>query len=193
MSSFVSIKKSTLKNGNPGRPNPKSPYIILFKSEDLDHKPVKSADGITVAVPLVFKTGKKAIEIYATPSTIKAGDKSSGDPDKKGFIHTIEFEHPGSGTEYAQFINDNINESLMAIVVYPDLPFDKLFGWPGNPLQLNNEQKDDEKEDSNVVKLESLFAGDKVVHFTAAFPDTDQSSGTGSYNEQSGSGSGSGF
>jgi hypothetical protein len=187
--SLVSVQKSSLKNGNPGRPNPKSPYIIIFKAEDLEHKPVKSADGVTVAIPLVFKTGKKAIEIYATPSTIKVGDKSSGDPDKKGFIHSVEFEHPGSSREYSQFINDNINENLMAIVVYPDLPFDKLAGWPGNPMQLNHEQKDDEKEDTNVVKLESLFAGDKMLHFTASFPATDQSSGAGAYNEQeSGSG-----
>lgn len=113
------------------------------------------------------------MEIYAIPSTIKVGDKTSGDPDKKGFIHTLEFEHPGSSVEYSQFVNDNVNENLLAIVVYPDLPTDKLLGWPGNPLQLNHEQKDDDKEDSNVIKLESLFAGDKILHFTGPFPATD--------------------
>lgn len=184
MSNFVSVKKSTLKNGNPGRPNPKSPYIILFKSEDLASKPVKAADGVSISTALSFKAGKKAIEIYATPSTIKVSDKSSGDPDKKGFIHSLEFEHPGSSVEYSEFVNNNVNENLMAIVVYPDLAFDKLLGWPGNPLQLNHEQKDDEKEDSNVVKLEGLFAGDKILHFTAAFPTTDQTSGSGNFNTQ---------
>ena len=67
----------------------------------------------------------------------------------------------------------------MAIVVYPDLDFDKLAGWPGNPLQLNHEQKDDEKEDSNTIKLESLFAGDKILHYNATLPVTDLSSGAG--------------
>jgi hypothetical protein len=186
---FVSVTKSTIKNGNPGRPNPKSPYIIIFKSEDLDEKPVKSADGITVASDLVFKAGKKAIEIYATPSTIKVNDKSSGDPDKKGFIQTLEFEHPGSSTEYAAFVNNNVNENLMAIVVYPDLAYDKLLGWPGNPLQLNHEGKDDEKEDSNTLKLESLFAGDKLLHYTGEFPTTDLTATDAAFNEQ-GSGSG---
>ena len=181
---FITVKKSVLKNGNPGRPNPKSPYIILFKSDDLATKPVKSVDGVSVAVALAFKAGKKAIEIYAIPSSIKVGDKSSGEADKKGFIHTIEFEHPGSSVEYSQFINENVNENLMAIVVYPDLAFDKLVGWPGNPLQLNHEQKDDEKEDSNTVKLESLFAGDKILHYTEAFPATDLGSGPGMYNVQ---------
>ena len=176
---FITVKKSDLKNGNPGRPNPKSPYIILFKAADLANKPVKSADGVSVAVPLVFKAGKTAIEIYATPSSIKVSDKSSGEADKKGFIHSIEFEHPGSSIEYSQFVNDNVNENLMAIVVYPDLDFDKLAGWPGNPLQLNHEQKDDEKEDSNTIKLESLFAGDKILHYNATLPVTDLSSGAG--------------
>ena len=172
---FISVRKSNLKNGNPGRPNPKSSYVILIRADDLLTKPVKGSDGITVAGPLTLKAGKTAIEIYATPSTIKVGDKTSGDPDKKGFIHTVEFEHPGSSLEYSQFINDNVNENLLAIVVYPDLGYNKLLGWPGNPLQLNHEQKDDEKEDSNSVKLESLFAGDKIIHYTGVLPSVEGS------------------
>jgi len=178
---FTTVSRSSLKNNNPGRPNPKSQYIIIFKTDHLDTKPVKAADGVTVSTNLAFKAGKTAIEIYATPVTIKVGDKSSGDLDKKGFIHSIEFEHPGSNVAYSEFINNNVNENLMAIVVYPDLTFDKLAGWPGNPLQLNHEQKDDDKEDTNVVKLESLFAGDKMLHYTGALPPTDQASAA--YNE----------
>lgn len=155
---------------------------MIWKTDDLLVKPTKSADGVSVASAIQFKPGKKAIEIYATSVTIKVGDKSSGDADKKGFIHTVEFEHPGSNVAYSEFMNNNVNENLMALVVYPDLAFDKLAGWPGNPLQLNHEQKDDEKEDTNVVKLESLFAGDKMLHYTGTLPLTDQSSGAGSYN-----------
>ena len=184
MSGFTTIVKSAIKNGNPGRPNPKNPYIVLFRSTDLASSPVKGVDGITVSTPLVFKTGKKAIEIYAIQSTIKVGDKSSGDADKKGFIQTLEFEHPGSSSEYASFVNENVNKGLMAIVVYPDLSFKKLLGSPGNPLQLNHEQKDDEKEDTNTLKFESLYAGEKILHYTAALPATDL--GTSSYNEGSG-------
>ena len=167
---FTSIRKSTLKNNNPGRPNPKDPYIILFKSDDLNVKPTKAADGVSVSVPLALKAGTNAIEIYATPVTIKVNDKSSGDPDKKGFISTLDFEHPGSSQEYAEFINNNVNENLMAIVVYPDLAFNKLLGWPGNPLQLNHTGTDDQKEDTNAVKLESLFAGDRFLFYTGTLP-----------------------
>ena len=97
-------------------------------------------------------------------------DNSSGDPDKKGFIHNLEFEHPGSSAEYSQFVNENLNENLMSIVVYPDLDFNKLLGWPGNPLQLNHEQKDDKDSDTNTIKLVGLFAGDKILHYTGAIP-----------------------
>lgn len=172
---FTSVSKSSLKNGNPGRPNPKDPHIIILKCDDLAAKPVKESDGVTVHTDLTLKAGKTAIEIYATPVTIKVGDKSSGDPDKKGFITTLSFEHPGSDAEYAAFVNDNVNENLMAIVVYPDLSFNKLLGWPGNPLQMNHEGKDDEKEDSNAITLESLFAGDKLLHYTGALPTVDGS------------------
>jgi hypothetical protein len=167
---FVSVLKSTLKNGNPGRPNPKNPYIILFKEADLSAKPVKGIDGVTVTAPIVLKAGKSAIKIYGTPSTISVHDASSGDPDKKGFTHNLEFEHPGSSVEYSQFVNENVNENLLAIVVYPDLATNKLLGWPGNPLQLNHEQKDDKDSDTNTVKLASLFAGDKIIHYSGALP-----------------------
>lgn len=167
---FTSVKKSTLKNGNPGRPNPKGSYIILIRTDDILTKPVKGVDGVTITGPIILKAGAKAIQIYATPSTIKVEDKTSGDADKKGFIHSLDFSHPGSSIEYSGFINNNVNENLMAIVVYPDLTFNKLLGWPGNPLQLNHEMKDDEKEDSNTVKLETLFAGDKILHYMGALP-----------------------
>jgi hypothetical protein len=167
---FVSVLRSTLKNNNPGRPNPKDPYIILLRTEDLASTPVKGADGIGVSTPLALKVGAKAIRIYATPSTISVHAASSGDPDKKGFIHNLEFEHPGSGLGYAQFCNDNVNTNLMAMVVYPDLTFKKLLGWPGNPLQLNSEGKDDKDADTNTVKLVGLFAGDNILQYTGALP-----------------------
>lgn len=173
---FTSVRKSTIKSGNPGRPNPKNPYIILFKTDDLLTKPVKAADGVSVSTPISLKVGKTAIEIYASANTIKVNDKSSGEPDKKGFISTLDFEHPGSSVAYSEFVNENVNENLMAIVVYPDLASNKLLGWPGNPLQLNHEGKDDEKEDSNVVKLESLFAGDRYLYYSGTLP-TVQGSG----------------
>ena len=184
MSGFTSVAKSAIKNGNPGRPNPKSSYIILIKAKEVSGMP--STNGVVCTEELQLKVGKTAIEIYATPNTIKVGDKSSGEPDKKGFIQTLEFEHPGSSDEYAAFANNNVNESLMAIVVYPDLANNKLLGSVGNPLQLNHEQKDDEKEDTNIIKFESLFAGEKTLHYpnTLSLPTTDL--GAGSYNDGSG-------
>jgi len=167
---FNSVKKGVDKNGNPGRPNAKTPAIIIFKTDDLKYLPAKGLDGVSVVSDIVLKSGTNAMAIYATASTIKFNEKSNGDADKKGFIASLEFEYPGSGVEYSAFINDNINENLMAIVLYPDLGFNKLLGWPGCPLQLNHEQKDDEKEDTNVVKLESLFAGDKSLHYYGALP-----------------------
>jgi hypothetical protein len=177
---FTTVLRSGLKNNNPGRPNPKSNYILVWQTEDLAEKPVKEADNVTVSTNLVFKEGKFPIEIYATPVTIEVSDKSSGDPDKKGFIHTIKFEYPGSEPEYSAFIDANVNMNLMAMVVYPDLEFNKMAGWPGNPLQLNHEQKDDKTEDTNIVTLESLFAGDKMLHYTGDIPTTDE--GSGAYN-----------
>ena len=170
---FQTIGKGTQKNGNPGRPNPKLTYVVLIRTCDLKTKPVKDEDGVSCSTDIDLKPGCLAACIYATPSTIKVGDKSTGDADKKGFITTLEFEFPGTSVEYSQFMNDNVNENLMAVVIYPDLGFHKMLGGPGNPMQLSHEQKDDEKEDSNIVKLETLFAGDKYLLFTGKLPVVD--------------------
>jgi len=113
---FINVGRGLGKNGNPGRPNAKNPYIILFKADDLKTKPVKDADGVSVSVNIELKDGKEAI------------------------------------------------------VMYPGLGFNKLLGWPGNSLQMSHEYKDDEKEDTNMVKFESILPGDKYLHYTGLFP-----------------------
>ena len=90
----VSVPKTGV---NPGRPKGKDPNIIIVRTDDVMNYPTRDANGVknTAGQNLTIKPGASAIAIYATPSTIKRFDAIEGDPDAKGWIQNLEFEHPG--------------------------------------------------------------------------------------------------
>lgn len=50
--------------------------------------------------------------MYATDSTINIYHSSEGEDDARGFIHHVDYEHPGTELEHDEFVNNNINENL---------------------------------------------------------------------------------
>ena len=86
----VSVPK---KSANAGRPKGKLAYIMIFDYDDIEEY-TRDASGVRVTA-LTFKADKKPIAVYATDSTIKGYHTSEGDDDARGFIHHVEFEHPG--------------------------------------------------------------------------------------------------
>lgn len=177
------VKVSVLKaNANAGRPVAQKDRIVLFSWDDVDitQMPSRDASGVVITGDIVMKPGKYAIEIYATPKTMKAYDKSSGDPDKKGFIHYLEFEHPGDEKEYAEFAENWLNENCGAITQKWDATRKRLLGSPGCPMQFQHEGKNDSEAVTNMVKFESFFPDAKIAHYEGAIPTL--------YSETSGSG-----
>jgi hypothetical protein len=177
------VKVSVLKaNANAGRPVAQKDRIVLFDWDDvdIDQMPARDASGVVITGDIKMKTGKYAIEIYATPKTMKAYDKSSGDPDKKGFIHNLEFEHPGDEKAYAEFAENWLNANCGAIVQKWDGTRKRLLGSPGCPMQFQHEGKNDSEAVTNMVKFESFFPDSKIAHYEGAIPTL--------YSETSGSG-----
>lgn len=155
---------------NPGRVKPKDPNIILFRWDDVEGDVARDDVGVTVAGDIVFKTGQNAITIYATPTTIKASEETTGDPDKKGFISHLEFEHPGDNLTFDEWCENNVNANLGAVIKQLDTGEKKLLGTKGSPLQFNVEMEDSSEHVTNVIKLASLLAGPKMAHYTGADP-----------------------
>jgi len=147
--SFVSVPK---KGSNAGRPKGKRPYVILFDWKDVatytrDEKGVKVSD-------FALKAGAHPIAVYATDSTIKAYHTSEGDDDARGYIHHVEFEHPGTSLEFDEFTNNNINSNLGAILIGCDNTLAKIFGTPSTPLKMVKSDSDDSKDsDKNIINL----------------------------------------
>ncbi len=173
---MVSVTKS---NVNAGRPVSFNNNIILFKWTDVDTMPDRDASGVLITGDLVLKAGATAIEIYATPKTVKVYDTSEGDPDKKGFIQHLEFEHPGDEQGYAEFAENAINENFGALVRTCDGSKVRLLGSECCPLQFIHEGQNDSEAVTNVVKFESMLRGPKIAHYSGAIPTLDSDSGSG--------------
>jgi len=172
------VKVSVLKKtDNAGRPVAQKDRIVLFAWDDVETTPARDANGVMIAGDLVMKSGKTAIEIYSTPKTMKAWDVSSGDPDKKGFVHHLEFEHPGDEIEYAEFAENWLNVNCGAIVQKWDGTRKRMLGSPGCPMQFQHEGKNDSEAVTNMVKFESFFPDSKIAHYEGDIPTLYQSSG----------------
>ena len=74
----VSILKT---DEGAGCPRPKNPTIILVPVEFVAAEPTREIGDIVMKSDLELIAEKKAIGIYATPSTIECTEESEGDPD----------------------------------------------------------------------------------------------------------------
>lgn len=152
---FVSVKK---KNSEAGRPTGKKSYIILFKWNDVNEFE-KDAKGIRVT-KFSFQTGKKPIGVYSTSSTVNPYAQSEGEDDARGYIHHVDFEHPGTDIEYDEMMNNIINEDIGAIVMGCSGDDVKIAGTPCTPLHVIQDNSQDNNEaNKNTVQLASTLRG----------------------------------
>ena len=153
--SMVSVKK---KSDQAGRPSGKRMYIVLFRWEDVETF-TKDEKGVKVTA-LTFVEGKKPIGVYSTPSTINIYANSEGEDDARGYIHHVDFEHPGTSLEFDEMMNANINANLGAIVIGCSGDDAKIAGTPCTPLQVVQDNSQDNKEgNKNTVQLASSLRG----------------------------------
>ena len=152
---MVSVPKAS---SNAGRPKGKKSYIILFNCDDVKTF-TKDEKGVKVTA-FAMQTGKKPIGVYGTSSTINIYHTTEGDDDARGFIHKVDFEHPGSELEFDEFVNNNVNENLGAIVVNAD-GVAKIAGNDDAPLTLvQADSQDNSEADKTTINLaSSLRAG----------------------------------
>ena len=162
------------KKNNGGRTKPKDAKIIIGRINDVETFPTPDAKGILISEPIVMKANAKMITLEVTPSTISITQPTEGDPDNKGVKPKIEFSRPGSDdVEFEEFLENNINEDLFAIIQFPVSGIKKIAGYPGNPLQLSAESTDNNEGDTHKVTLESVLRGGRIRFYQAALPAID--------------------
>lgn len=149
------------KSNNAGRATGKKGYIVLFRWDDVATF-TKDAKGVRVTA-FSFAESKKPIAVYTTQSTINIYDTAEGDPDARGFIHHVDFEHPGSEVEFKEFLNNNVNENLGAIVINCAGEDCKIAGTPCTPLSISTaEGQDNNEANKTTINMASTLRGDTL-------------------------------
>lgn len=156
--SMISVPR---KNNNAGRASGKKSYIIIFRWDDIKTF-AKDEKGVKVTA-FEFQEGKKPVAVYATGSTINIYHTAEGDDDARGFIHHVDFDHPGSEVEWDEFVSNNVNENLGAIVINCSGDDCKIAGTPCTPLKMSTaEGQDNNEANKTTVNLASSLRGDTL-------------------------------
>ena len=153
--SFVSVPKA---GSNAGTPKGKKKYVIIFRWGDV--KTYKRDEKGVRVTEFAMQDGKKPIAVYATPSTLNVYHTSEGDDDARGYIHHLDGEVPGSSVGFSEFLQNNINEELGAIVMNCAGDDAKVAGTPCTPLYIAKADSQDNKEgDKSTLNLTSSLRG----------------------------------
>jgi hypothetical protein len=157
-------KVDVVKPGdNMGVGGNKKDKIILFDFDDVLTWPARDANGILITGDIVFKPGAYMITLYATQQTIKANPKTEGDPDNKGVMQTLQFDHPGDTKEILEFRANWMNRNIGAIVQRCSTTRKNLYGNPCASLQLEYEATDDKDKNSTSFTLKTVQKGPDVA------------------------------
>ena len=143
--SMVSVPKV---GSNPGMPRGKKNVIILF---DFDKATmVRDEKGVKVT-SLTMVGSALPIGMFVNQSSIDAGDEVEGDAYSRGFLHHVNFDHPGTEQAIAEFKANNVNANLGAIILGCDASETtaKVYGTPCAPLTMQQAQEQDTRENHN--------------------------------------------
>jgi hypothetical protein len=150
------VKVSVAKPGqNKGAGGDKKDRIILFEWDDVATNPERDSKGIVITDNIVFKPNAYMITVYATSQSIKVGSNTEGDPDAEGFIHTLEFEHPGNLQAIREFKQNCLSHNFGAIVEHCSSNKKDLLGSPCAPLRLTIKWEDDKDKNKSTLSFKS--------------------------------------
>lgn len=168
----VSVPKKT---DNAGRPKGKAAYLIFFDWDDVATY-TRDPKGVRVTA-ITFKASKKPFAIYQTGSKTNVSDQSEGDDDARGFIHKVDFEHPGTDIEISEFKENAINKRLGVISLNSNGADAKIAGTPEQPLVMSSVNSQDNNEaDKNTFNFQSNLRGPVLgIIAKSLIPETDNS------------------
>lgn len=160
------VKLNVTKSAdNAGSGGDKKDKIILFDWEDVATMPSRDSKGIVITGDLVFNPGAYMIKIYATQKTIKANADSEGDPDAKGIIQTVEFEHPGDANALREFRNYWMNRNVGILIERCSSTKKNLYGAQCAPLQMVFKAEDDSDKIKTTFTFKSTQKGPDIADY----------------------------
>jgi len=149
--------------------------LYVFRMDDVT---IPARDGKGVLIAGDITPADSFMSLYLTPCTQKWSSAPEGDADSRATIQTLEGDFPNYGLAIAEFMNNNLNENLGAVLTFCDDTDKKLlFGSKCAPLQLSPECTDDAEKAACHLVFKSTNKGPVVARYTGAI---DLGSGSGS-------------
>jgi len=141
--SMVSVPK---QGSNPGMPRGKKNIILIFDFDNFTM--VRNEKGVKVTELKANTAEVKPIGMFVNQNTLDCGDQVEGDAYSRGYIHHVNFDHPGTELEVAEFKGNNVNANLGAIVLGCDASETtaKVYGTPCAPLMMQQAEEQDTSE-----------------------------------------------
>lgn len=150
---------------NKGVGGDKKDKVIIFDFDDVATMPARDDAGIVITGDIVMSPGAYMVKIYATQSSIKAGADSEGDPDAKGILHSVEFEHPGDSQEIREFRANWMNKNIGIVIERCSTTKKNLYGTPCSPLQMVFKAEDDKDKNKTTFTFKSTQKGPDVADY----------------------------
>ncbi len=159
--SFIKVNIPKTNIAGAGAAQGKNTNIVLFDWADVLSTPTRDSKGIKMVGSFVFKSGKYAIKIYATSSSISLPRSSEGEEDSMSFQALPEFTHPGSPVELEEFLANMTNRAVGLAVEVGDCdgseaPYYKVYGSRCNPLSLMVEGTDNNEGVKDLIKFQQF-------------------------------------
>jgi hypothetical protein len=138
------VKVNVLKPGdNKGSGGDKLDHITIFDWDDVLVNPARDSKGVVITGNFQMNPNAYMITLYSTQDKTKANVDSEGDPDAKGFTHTVEVSHPGNEVAIREFRSYWVNRNVSIIIERCSSTTKTLYGTKCAPLQMVIKAEDD--------------------------------------------------
>lgn len=163
------LRKNVVKplGQSPGAAAPKDPNVTIIATDDILTWPMRDSKNVNIVGDYVLKPGAKMIQVYMTPSKIKASMDPEGEEDTVTYKQKFEGPSPGNSLELAEFVQNWTG--VNAIIIYGSCQeaFRKVMGTKCAPMQLKASLKDDnDSREHNLMFEQFAKSGFVPGHYT---------------------------
>ena len=158
-------KVSVLRpSGNPGAGANYKDRVFLVDLDEVQNNgfPARDGNGVVLDGNITMQSGKYMVELYCTLKTLEAGYTVEGDPDKRGFMPKVAFEHPGNSQELMELVSHWTNKNCAVITQACGGGDMRVFGSPCTPLQLLPEAMATSEENKTTFTFEAIVKGQDI-------------------------------
>ncbi|AEV34160.1 hypothetical protein Oweho_3209 [Owenweeksia hongkongensis DSM 17368] len=152
MAGYIAV--DVFKTVGGGAPKNKKDMVTFYKLDEIVQSSLERDEkGVLIPQNIQCKPGKYATRFYGTIDKTAPGYTTEGETDARGLIHALAMEHPGDSLELNEWVVNNLNQNIIAVVHECGSDYDKVLGTPCHPLQIVPQGQDDSTAKKTMLNL----------------------------------------